>query len=146
MLVTAQNGNDLLQQGLAKERANGDIQGAIKIYERIVKEFQSNRPLVAKATLQLGAAYEKLGATYGFMKANDRCARQLRKHQRPMIVTQNGEPAMVLLAPEEYDRLTYRARFLSAIDEGLADSKAGRVVSDAQLRKTLDAKLGNLPR
>jgi prevent-host-death family protein len=73
-------------------------------------------------------------------------ARTLRRNQRPMIVTQNGKPAMVLLSPEEYDRLTYRARFLEAIGEGLADSEAGRVVSDAELRKRLDAKFGKLPR
>lgn len=73
-------------------------------------------------------------------------ARQVRKHQRPIVVTQNGRPALVVLAPEEYDRLTYRARFVAAVDEGLADAEAGRVVSDTDLRKLLDARLGKLLR
>ena len=73
-------------------------------------------------------------------------ARQLRRNRRPMIVTQNGKPAMVLLAPEDYDRLTYRTRFVEAVDEGLADTSAGRVVTDAVLRKALDARLGKLGR
>jgi tetratricopeptide (TPR) repeat protein len=60
-VMVAQNGNDLFQQGLAKERADGDLQGAIKIYDRIVREFPSNRPIVAKALVQLGICYEKLG-------------------------------------------------------------------------------------
>src|SRR5206468_542423 len=60
-VVTAQNGNDLFQQGLQKERADGDVQGAIQIYQRIVREFSSNRALVARALVQLGGCYEKLG-------------------------------------------------------------------------------------
>src|SRR5215468_1188947 len=53
--VTAamQNGNDLYQQGLARETA-GDIKGAIQIFERIVRDFSSNRALTARALLQLG--------------------------------------------------------------------------------------------
>jgi Tol biopolymer transport system component len=59
-IMTAQNGYELFQQGLLKERGEGDIAGAIKIYERIVHDFKSNRPLVAKTLVQLGACYEKL--------------------------------------------------------------------------------------
>src|SRR5215510_3517109 len=52
--VTArQSGNDLYQQGLARETA-GDIKGAIQIFERIVRDSSSNRSLTAKALLQLG--------------------------------------------------------------------------------------------
>ncbi len=53
--------------------------------------------------------------------------RKLREHGRPIVVTQNGKPAAVLLSPEEFDRLSHRARFVEAIDEGLADLDAGRV-------------------
>jgi Tol biopolymer transport system component len=56
-----QNPNDLFQRGLARERADGDIEGAIQIYERIVRDFSSNRPLVAKTLVQLGICYQKLG-------------------------------------------------------------------------------------
>jgi Tol biopolymer transport system component len=60
--VTAamQNGNDLYQQGLARETA-GDIQGAIQIFERIVRDFSSNRALTARALLQLGQSSGLLG-------------------------------------------------------------------------------------
>jgi prevent-host-death family protein len=70
--------------------------------------------------------------------------RELRKHQRPVVVTQNGKPAAVILAPEEFDRLTYRARFLGAVDEGLADVKAGRTISDEELGSELDQEFGKL--
>jgi len=52
---------------------------------------------------------------------------------QPVVITQNGKAAGVLVSPAEFDRLTERARFLTAVDAGLADEKAGRVVSNAHL-------------
>lgn len=50
---------------------------------------------------------------------------------QPVVITQNGKAAGVLLSPAQYDELSERARFVAAIDEGLADSDAGRVRSHA---------------
>lgn len=61
--VLAQSGHDLFQQALVKERADGDLRGAIGLYERIVQEFSTDRALSAKALLQMGECYEKLGST-----------------------------------------------------------------------------------
>ena len=60
LTAAMQNGNDLYQQGLARETA-GDIKGAIQIFERIVREFSSNRALTAKALVQLGKWSDVLG-------------------------------------------------------------------------------------
>ncbi len=68
--------------------------------------------------------------------------RRLREHRRPVVITQSGKPAAVLLSPEEFDRLTYRARFLDAVGEGLADAEAGRTVSDEALGRLLDDEFG----
>ena len=56
--------------------------------------------------------------------------RRLREHRRPVVLTQNGRPAGVLISPEEFDRLAERERFVAAVEEGLADARAGRVVDD----------------
>jgi prevent-host-death family protein len=56
--------------------------------------------------------------------------RKLREHRRPVVLTQNGRPAAVLISPEEFDRLAERERFIAAVEEGLADARAGRVVDD----------------
>jgi len=56
---------------------------------------------------------------------------------QPLVITRNGRPAGVLLSPGEFDRLMERQRFLSAIDEGLADARAGRMVSTAEVRRRL---------
>jgi Tol biopolymer transport system component len=53
--------NELLQSGLTRETIQGDLKGAIALYEQAAKEAGPNRSLAAKAQLRLGAAYQKLG-------------------------------------------------------------------------------------
>jgi prevent-host-death family protein len=78
----------------------------------------------------------------GEVKAQlSRVLRQLHETQRPIVVTQNGRPAAVLITPDEFDRLRELDRFLDAVHEGLADSEAGRVINDASLTAELDAAL-----
>ncbi len=69
--------------------------------------------------------------------------RRLRESQRPIVITQNGRPAAVLITPEEFDRLRELDHFLEAVHEGLADAEAGRVVDDDALTKELDIALGS---
>ena len=38
---------------------------------------------------------------------------------QPMVITQNGRPAGVLISPQEYDRMQERQRFLESIAAGL---------------------------
>ena len=57
----AQSGYNLFQKGLVQERVKGDLDEAIKFYERIVVKFPENRPMVAKALLHIGLCYEKMG-------------------------------------------------------------------------------------
>ncbi len=58
--VTFQSGYDLFQKALLLERADGKLQEAIALYQRIVKESQ-DESLGAKAQLQIGICFEKLG-------------------------------------------------------------------------------------
>ena len=62
---------------------------------------------------------------------------RLRETGQPLVITQNGRSAGVVLSPEEYDRLTYQQRFLSSVAEGLDDLEAGRAVSTEALRGRL---------
>ena len=67
---------------------------------------------------------------------------KLRESDRPIVITQNGKPAAVMISPREFDRLLERERFIDAIREGLSDSEAGRLISDKDLDRQLDAELG----
>ena len=56
---------------------------------------------------------------------------------QPMVITQNGRPAGVLLSPREYDRMQERQRFLESIAAGLADAERGRTMNTMELRERL---------
>lgn len=56
-----QSADSLFREGLIKERAEGDLRGAIFRYERVLVEFPKERQTVAQALYQLSLAYEKLG-------------------------------------------------------------------------------------
>jgi prevent-host-death family protein len=70
--------------------------------------------------------------------------RKMRGHGRPVVITQSGKPAAVLISPEYFDQLIYRDRFIAAVVQGLDDIEGGRVLSDEQLQEELDRKLGSL--
>ena len=61
--MRAQSGHELFQQALSKERAEGKLQEAIALYQRVVEAASSDHALAARALLQLGRCYEQLGNT-----------------------------------------------------------------------------------
>ena len=60
----------------------------------------------------------------------------------PVVVTQNGKPAGVLLSPRAFDELTERARFVEAVEEGLADASADRVLTGDEVERRLRERFG----
>jgi len=71
--------------------------------------------------------------------------RSLDQRQRPLVVTLNGKPASVVMSPREYDRLVYRDRVISAIDEGLADVAAGHTFTHDEVGQWIDTEFGPPP-
>lgn len=70
--------------------------------------------------------------------------KDLHSRRSPLVITQNGRPACVVMSPEEFDRMTQRQAFLEAVGQGIADSQAGRIISNEELGERLDAELGPL--
>ncbi len=68
--------------------------------------------------------------------------RALREHRRPLVVTQSGPAAAVMLSPEAFDRLTRQARFVAAVTEGLEQADAGEVLDHREVVKVLDRRFG----
>jgi len=58
--MALQNGYNLFQKALAKERAEGNLEEAILLYQKVIKETK-DESLAAKAQLRIGICYEKLG-------------------------------------------------------------------------------------
>src|SRR5438094_5058605 len=95
-VVLAQGGNDLFQQALVKERTDGNLPEAIKLYQTIVQKFGSDRKLAAKALFQIGQAYEKLGNAEA-RKAYERIARDFSDQKE--VAADAGRRLAALSAP-----------------------------------------------
>ena len=50
-----------LKAAMHKEQVEGDLKAAIKLYQSIVEKFAGDKAVAAKALLQMGQCYEKLG-------------------------------------------------------------------------------------
>ncbi len=60
----------------------------------------------------------------------------------PLVITQNGRPAGVLISPSEYDDLIYRKSFHNSINRGLSDVEAGNTYSTEELKAELIKRRG----
>lgn len=63
--------------------------------------------------------------------------KEIQMNRNPLIITQNGKPAGVLISPSEFDEMLTRKRFLNSISRGLSDVEKGDVFSTAQVKKIL---------
>ena len=54
---------------------------------------------------------------------------EVQSSRSPLVITQNGKAAAVLISPSDFDLLTEQVRFVDAVKRGLADVKDGRVCS-----------------
>ncbi len=63
--------------------------------------------------------------------------KHVAKNRRPVLITQNGKPAGVLLDPRDYDEEEEEARLIAAITAGLEDANAGRFVSEEELDRMI---------
>jgi len=62
---------------------------------------------------------------------------EIRATGRPMIITQNGKPAGVLLAPDDFDELVYQKSLIESITRGLADIEKNDLYTTDELKAEL---------
>lgn len=63
--------------------------------------------------------------------------RSIRDKNHPVIITQNGKPAGVLITPEEYDKLSYTQEFKQSVDRGLEDIKSGNTYTTEDFKNII---------
>lgn len=72
--------------------------------------------------------------------------KELAGSDEPLVITQNGRPAAVLMSPTAFQELRERHEFVQSVAEGLADSEAGRVVDHKKVRRWLESWGANTER
>jgi len=60
-MIQKETAKELFERALYLEETKGDLEKAIEVYSRIVEEFPDEQATAAKAQLQIGICYEKLG-------------------------------------------------------------------------------------
>ncbi|MGB7511653.1 MAG: type II toxin-antitoxin system Phd/YefM family antitoxin [Pelodictyon phaeoclathratiforme] len=65
------------------------------------------------------------------------CLKKAQVTGHPLIITQNGRPAGVLLSPAEYDALVYRKQFSESVERGLAAAESGELYDTDEVRQML---------
>lgn len=70
--------------------------------------------------------------------------RELKNSHRPVVITQNGSPAAVMIRPEDFEMLLERDRFVSSVGAGLKDASLGRVISEEEAERRLSEEFGEI--
>ncbi len=68
-----------------------------------------------------------------------RVLKDLAGQDMPLVITQNGRPAAVMLSPVAFDELREKQRFLEAVIAGIADVEQGRVVEHEKVAAWLSS-------
>ncbi|MCX7099928.1 MAG: type II toxin-antitoxin system Phd/YefM family antitoxin [Methylobacter sp.] len=93
------------------------------------------------STLQVSEDIVPLGQ---FKTQASALLKSINSSNRSIIITQNGKATAVVLSPSEFDRLNAQSRFISAVQQGLDDIQAGRVIDDDMLDDVLAGKIAKL--
>ena len=72
-----------------------------------------------------------------FKNKASRMLQEVKSSHRPLVITQNGKAAAVLISPADFDLLTEQVRFVDAVRSGLMDVQNGRLLPDEELDKEL---------
>ena len=73
----------LLQKAIQAETVDGNLKAAITLYEQAVAAAGSNRPVAARALVEIGQCYEKLGSVEA-QKAYQRVVRDFADQAEPL--------------------------------------------------------------
>jgi Tol biopolymer transport system component len=137
-LSSQQTVAELFEKALYVEEGQGDLQKAIGLYQEIVKRFQGEREIAAKAQLHIGLCYEKLGTA------------EAEKAFREVVENYPEQSAAVNVAREKLAVLM-RARALVQKGAGefgirkISDSTDGYDVSpDGSMIAYVDWNTGNI--
>jgi len=111
-VLSQQSAEELYQAALFKKEAEGDLNAAVQLFQKIVSTFSENRAIAAKAELQIGLCYEKLG----LKQARDAFQRVVEKY-----------PEQTDTVAAARERLTVLVRAQTLIEKGAGELRIRKV-------------------
>jgi len=137
-VVFGQSGHDLFQQALVKERADGNLIEAIKLYQRVVSEFARDRALSARALVQIGQCYEKLGEAQ-LKQARASYERVVREYADQAEIVAQARVRLAVLGGPSPTTLTARR-----LENPPEDTPSGAISPDGRYFSFCDFDTGDL--
>ncbi len=153
--LSQESADELYEAAVFKKEAEGDLQGAIQIFLKVIAKFPENRKVAAKAQLQIGICYEKLGtkeAEKAFQKVIDNYPEQseevkIAKEKLSLIlkaqsVIGTGDKGMrirqVWTGPNagSAGKLSPDGKYLSFVDQSTGDLAIREIASGKTNRVT----------
>ena len=151
----AENANDLFQQALVKERTEGNLPEAIKLYQRIVDKYAGNHKVAAEALLQLAGCQSKLGDAQArkslerlvrdFADQKDTVAEASRRLAAMSVGGKPQQPStrLVWAGPKaDGDSVSPDGRYLSYTDWDTGNLVLHDLVSDTDRVLTANGSMG----
>ena len=72
-----------------------------------------------------------------FKAGMKRFLHSIKNSQHPIVITQNGRPAGVLISPEEYDNLVQNKLFLESVSRGISEADNNLLFTTEQTKEQL---------
>ncbi|MCJ7581581.1 MAG: tetratricopeptide repeat protein, partial [Candidatus Aminicenantes bacterium] len=136
----------MLRSAIEKEEVDGDLKGAIDLYQQIVEKFGDNQAIAAKAQLRIGLCYEKLGqknskqALDAFQKVIDNYPSQSEEVKAANEILSRLLRAEAVISKEEKEDFVIR----KVIDGTEAGFEGGKPSPDGNNFAFTDWATGNL--
>lgn len=112
-----QSAEELYQAALLKTEAEGDLNGAIKLFQSIIVKFPDKRDVAALAQLQIGICLEKLGT------------KEAEKAYQKVIANYPEQTEAVNAARQ---KLAFLSKVLAVGESGDKDYKISRISTDPE--------------
>lgn len=97
----------------------------------------------------LSISVEDIHSVTDFQRNAKSHVTRLRKTKTPMVLTVNGSAAVVVQDAKAYqdtmqrlEQLEERQRFIAAVNEGIAEMRAGKMIPLDKAKARLEKKLG----
>ena len=131
----SQSADVLLGAALHQEEVEGNLEAAIETYKKLLADYPDNRPLAARALLQMGQCYEKLGRDEA-RKAYERLVREYGDQPEQVKLARTRLAALVAPNPT-----TLTARRLENAPD---DTPSGAISPDGRYLSFWDWQTGDL--
>lgn len=129
------------EAALFKKEAEGDLQGAVQLFLKIITDFPENRKIAAKAQLQIGICYEKMGlkqAQKAFQEVIDKYPEQTEAVQTAQ------EKLSLLIRAEDVVEKRIKEFRTRQVWKGKHVDGSGEISFDGKFLSFVDWDTGNL--